>query len=108
MNAINNTQGNHPAFPCALPITTEHDVMISDPNATGFGALVKQKKTVQTQFPGMSLRAWLAGKALQGLLAAEDEGEGFCFRDTATATRHQNAAQEAVRMADAVLAELSK
>jgi len=51
-------------------------------------------------YGGMSLRAWLAGQSLSGIIAAD-----------VVATQKwdtKNVAGEAVRLADAVLAELTK
>lgn len=47
---------------------------------------------------GMSLRAWLAGQAMNGLLAADEKFE-FSYEETA---------EWAVKQADALLAELEK
>lgn len=48
----------------------------------------------------MSLRAYLAGRAMQGLLSNPD-----CAWEV---DRHDRLAQEAVKLADALIAELKK
>jgi len=58
-------------------------------------------------YPGMTLRDWFAGQAMQGLLAEPqpDDGEPELGLGREYAT---NAAKAAYRLADAMLAERSK
>lgn len=51
--------------------------------------------------PGMSLRAYFAGQALAGFCSTHDESGVWSWRSA-------DAAKEAVRCADALIAELAK
>jgi hypothetical protein len=90
------SNGNKPAFPRPASEDTTQGTL-PDGNTT---------EAAQT---GMSLRAYLAGRAMQGLLAQHitQECESGA-RDIEPLYSFETAAQGAVMLADMLIAELSK
>jgi hypothetical protein len=63
--------------------------------------------------PGMSLRAYFAGQALAGEIAAATSSRDFCRATMDAAERHNHSVEthiaiQCVRYADALIAELNK
>ena len=54
--------------------------------------------------PGMSLRDWFAGMAMQGMLASEVGGEGLCPNMKKGMTFAAGVAHESCKYADALIA----
>jgi len=57
---------------------------------------------------GMSLRAYFAGQALNGMLASESTGDGMMPANEPRATWEARTAERACDWADALIAELQK
>ena len=60
---------------------------------------------IADEFGGMTLRDWFAGQALPSVVAATSAGQHML---SGTGTVHDMIAQDAYRLADAMLAERAK
>ena len=74
-------------------------------NPPAFPCKIKDPESLTTlQFPGMSLRDYLAAKAMQGDWAAQDGQDNGLFTDTMNEEGFLSCARRYYRMADAMLA----
>lgn len=79
-----------------------HDLRLMNPPAFGHGDHQHGGE------PGMSLRDYFAGQALQGWLASSPGDSGWFSEGTTRATRFRGIAEEAYKISDAMLAARQK
>lgn len=101
---MNTPNDGGPFFPSEVRQEVVNKVQITDPEATRFGETVEQKHWEIVKLPGISLRDWLAGMALQGILAANAK----CADEVTDRNVDYVVAREAYASADAMLAERTK
>ena len=92
-----------PAFPCTAPDSQLRAALLKA-HTDGLPLSMRQVGDLSSQFPGMTLRDWFAGLALQGMLAANPTPPQKMTAETIDSVL----SREAYLSADAMLVERCK